>query len=96
MNEEDKKFERTILFNEASRPPYSLPCAAQLVDYIVYGNSTGGFLYQVLCNNLCESAITADHVNATALSSYGSFLIHHAPADCFGSEKEVSEWKGIE
>lgn len=74
---------------------YDLPNAWQLANYIVYGHNVGGFLRNVICNNLCEAACQADTGNSKALANYGRFLAHHAPMRCYGSVEKYANWGGI-
>lgn len=66
--------------------------ATGLIEYIVYGIPTGGFLTAVLENNLKEAVGRADHLNGRFLFEICSFLYNHAPYKCWGSRESVRNW----
>ena len=62
--------------------------------YIQEGISCGGFLMAVLANDLAESVSRADDTNLRLLPEIVQWLHWEAPAECWGSEKKVTAWKG--
>jgi hypothetical protein len=67
---------------------------APLQLYIEEGISCGGFLMEVLANNLAGSVIRADDKNLRLLPEIVSWLHWEAPSECYGSVKKVKAWKG--
>jgi len=70
-------------------PPRTLKT---LRNYIENGIPTGGFLYNVLLNNLMMSYGKADIENLAALGHIIMFLHNEAPWDCHGSKDRIEEW----
>jgi hypothetical protein len=94
MTKDEMKRAFDELLAQADSPEYNLPNSRALVEYIVYGKSVGGFLSGVIANNLTGAACRADSANLKALGAYGRFMMHHAPASCYGSERELESWGG--
>lgn len=65
-----------------------------LWHYIERGRDPGGFLTAVLCNDLTKAVSKADDRNVELIPNYVRLLYNHAPADCWGSEREMSDWIG--
>ena len=63
-----------------------------LVDYIVDGIPTGGFLRAILTNDLKAACYAADDANKGCIYDYVFFLVNHAPAACWGSPERVKHW----
>lgn len=63
-----------------------------LVRYIVYGIPTGDFLRAVLSDNLMDAMGRADEETAERMKQICSFLYHHSPAACRGSDEAVTQW----
>lgn len=63
-----------------------------LLRYILAGVPTGSFLYAVLANDLADACNRADADNRSRLFSLVLFLVHYAPADCWGTEAKVNAW----
>jgi len=69
-----------------------LPNAHDLVEYIENHVPKGGFLRNLLSNNLRETYSCADHYNARCVRAYVQFLYNHAPAICWGSPEAYNAW----
>lgn len=69
---------------------------ANMVDgldkYINLGVRQGSFLHAVLCNDLKQTVMCADHINIANLPAYVNFLYNHAPLNCWGSPEIVERW----
>lgn len=63
-----------------------------LERWIKEGIEPGGFLQAVLKNDLFNAIAKADQVSQMALEFICGWLSCHAPAPCFGSEKNYKEW----
>lgn len=63
-----------------------------LLNYIIHGVPTGGFLTAVLENNLMEAFGRADIESALGLRHVCAFLYNHAPAGCYGNPMRVEAW----
>ena len=63
-----------------------------MVRYILHGIMPGDFLQHVLSGDLFGALRKADDTNFYILQDYGLFLFNYAPAECFGSGKQVVEW----
>lgn len=62
-----------------------------IVDYIMDGRETGGFLRAVFCNQFVQSFQRADVANLKVLDRYVRLLMD-VPSPCQGSEREYEEW----
>lgn len=73
---------------------YQIPAHMRepMTDYIENGLEPGGFLTAVLENNLSAAVSHADEFNMAQLPAYANFLYNHAPSDCWGSRKKVTDW----
>lgn len=60
--------------------------------YIEKGIPPGGFLTAVICNDLKGAVARADETNRDRLPDYVMFFYNFAPADCWGSEENMSAW----
>ncbi len=60
--------------------------------YIFHRVSPGGFLYNVLANDLRSAVAAADHINAGMLDTYVRFMFHALPSNAWGSEENVKAW----
>ncbi len=65
-----------------------------IVRYMVFGVTPGGFLVEVLSNNLMGALTRADEENYVSLHLYGSFLHNYADTNSFGSIEAVKTWVG--
>jgi len=63
-----------------------------LLDYIVRGVPTGGFLAALLSNDLKETFGRADCENIKKVREFLVFLYNHTPSNCWGSPKHFKEW----
>ena len=62
--------------------------------WIENGISPGGFLAAVLRNDLARAVGKADDRNVELIPNYVRLLYNHAPAGCWGSERQMSDWLG--
>lgn len=53
----------------------------------------GGFLTAVLCNDLTKAVSKADDRNVELIPNYVRLLYNHAPADCWGDDETVDNWR---
>ena len=53
----------------------------------------GGFLAAVLCNDLSKAVSKADDRNVELIPNYVRLLYNHAPADCWGDDEAVDNWR---
>lgn len=63
-----------------------------LARYIGERRPVGQFLSAVLQNDLTNACRRADEDNLPQLHRIVSFLVSHAPSDCWGSPEIVSAW----
>lgn len=63
-----------------------------LIEYIAGRRPVGSFLTAVLSNDLLEACIKADYVSRYHIVDVVMFLVNYAPAECWGSEKNVVDW----
>lgn len=63
-----------------------------LIDWMVYHRPPGGFLQNLLANNLLQTLSKADNINKNHIGDILSFLYNHAPSQCWGSPENVAEW----
>jgi len=81
-----------MLSNQTSIPPYTLEA---LESWALDGDSTGGFLYAFLSNDLNYAFRRADGNNKEALYAIYMFIYNYMPAQCWGSPEAVEEWGGL-
>ena len=60
--------------------------------YFRYGYQPGSFGTAVLCNNLFEAVMRADHVNRESLAHLVYWIEENAPAGSWGSREAVYGW----
>lgn len=60
--------------------------------YVFDRIEAGGFLNSVLCNNLKEAVLRADHINRAAMADIVSFCMEALPAVSWGSPEKVNKW----
>ena len=63
-----------------------------LLRYVQDRVLPGGFLQAVIRNDLKNALGTADKENMANLPAYVNYFYNHAPASCWGSQKEMDEW----
>jgi hypothetical protein len=61
-------------------------------NYILHGYRPGSFLSAVLTNNFVSAVCCADTENKKYLIDIAKWMIHNAPAVCWGSEQAVTNW----
>ena len=61
-------------------------------DYILRGYTPGSFMYSVLCNDLVGATSHADTENKKYLLDIAKWMLHNAPALCWGSKQAVADW----
>lgn len=66
-----------------------------LVRYILYGQATGSFLEEVMCNDLFGAIRHADSENRSHLAEIVLFIFFEAPVYCYGSQDEYDHWIAI-
>lgn len=85
-------------FNRAELEASALECCVPphlvdgLLDYIVDGVPTGGFLAAVLENNFMEAFGRADFKSSFGMKNLAAFIYNHAPSDCHGNPARVAAW----
>ena len=60
--------------------------------WIERGTTPGGFLTAVLRNDLAGAVDKADDRNVELIPNYVRLLYNFAPAGCWGSERQMSDW----
>lgn len=85
MNEHD--FLRAL---EASDVPPHLHDG--LLNYILHGRATGGFLTAVLRNDLLGAVTRADIESTLGLKPLVMWLAEYAPSACWGSSANQEGW----
>jgi len=63
-----------------------------LIEYIMNGRPTGGFLQAVLRNDLMDSYARADRFSREAIGEVVKWIYNKAPRGCWGSEERYTEW----
>jgi hypothetical protein len=63
-----------------------------LIEYLADRRPMGSFLTAIVSNDLMEACVRADPVNRYHICDVVLFLVNYAPADCWGSEKNVADW----
>ena len=63
-----------------------------ITAYVEDRRPPGGFLRNLLSNDLKGAALRADDENRAALAEWAMFLYHYVPGNCWGSPERVSEW----
>ena len=64
-------------------------------NYIETGRPMGGFLTAVFENDLFDAVGKADLGNRRDLADLVIWIFNNAPSGCWGSEKKVYQWKGL-
>jgi hypothetical protein len=60
--------------------------------YLIHGIRPGQFLQAVLSNNLIGAIARGDVKNLEGLVVLVRYLVHHAPAQAWGSPEAVAAW----
>ena len=60
--------------------------------YIERGIEPGGFLFNVLSNDLVHSYARADSVNTIAMHAWADWLWNECPMDAWGNRATVEAW----
>ncbi len=63
-----------------------------VLEYVMRGQYTGGFLTAMLEHNFWRAAGNADHDNAEAFYRWFGFLYNDVPSSCHGSPEKVAAW----
>jgi len=84
--------ELSVKINKGGRKMIKPETIESIEAYAKTGRPTGGFLYAVLSNNLCESFDRADTENRAALHEIIRYIYHNIPADSWGSTEKVEAW----
>ncbi len=79
-------------FDTADWNPIPFHLREGLHEYIRMGRSTGDFLKAVLSNDFIKACLRADHMSERGLKATAQFLMWHAPAASYGSEKNYENW----
>lgn len=64
----------------------------RIYHYIVQGRPTGDFLSAVISNDLFRAFGKADIENRHAMFDIVAYFYSHAPAECWGSPKAMTDW----
>jgi len=64
--------------------------------YLQYGIKPGSFGTAILSNDLKNAVCTADHINSQYIITTVKFMIWNFPANAWGSDEIVNNWKGLE
>ena len=87
LSEEENKLRAAM--TELDLSPY---CHAGMVGYILHGRPVGGFLVELLKNDLMEAVFMADDLNGLKFYNWALFLHNHTPRACYGSPKAFKAW----
>lgn len=79
-------------FQECNLPEYM---KEGVLRYIFDGILSGSFLGAILENNLVGAFKFADDNNLASMKDWVRFLYWHLPSNCWGSEKKVKKWRGL-
>jgi len=63
-----------------------------IARYVKERIPTGGFLQQVLCNNLAGAVTSADSQNLNDIHEIVMYCMWEIPSTCWGSEELVEKW----
>jgi hypothetical protein len=63
-----------------------------LKHYVLDGVLPGGFLKNVLMNDLVGAVAHADRHNTRNLTAYASWMYNFCPSEAWGSDKKVYAW----
>jgi hypothetical protein len=63
-----------------------------LERYWKYGYSPGSFLSHLLCGDVFNAIIRADHLNKEALGHIVYYIAHNAPQGSYGSPDLFQDW----
>ena len=73
--------------------PGGIPAVERsLRGYVEQGCPTGGFLRNVLENQLFGAFATADNESASRMRGILMFIWNELPAECFGTRQNVENW----
>lgn len=89
-------FRRARAAYELSMGEYGVPAHLRdgLIDHVISGHQTGGFLFQCLSNNLTGAVVRAGQdIDIAGLRALAKWLFNVAPAPSWGSEDAVAAWK---
>lgn len=64
----------------------------QIVDYICYGGSCGGFMWALMSGDLYGVVKKADDTNRLQIIQLAEWIHSHAPVGCYGSQIKVQAW----
>lgn len=78
---------------EAARLGVPENIAQGMVSYIVLGVIPGGFCQAVIQNDLRGAISRADGWSLQRIKPIVDFMNMHAPAPCWGGEKELRAWR---
>lgn len=68
---------------------------SEMARYLLYGERPGPLLTAILRNDLIGAVRERDD-NGPEIVSIVTFLMHNAPARCWGSDEAFNAWKGVE
>ncbi len=60
--------------------------------YWIHGYSPGGFLGSLLCGNVYDAVLRADHLNKDALGHIVEYIARKAPRGSYGNEELFQDW----
>ena len=63
--------------------------------YVGLGIGMGGFGSALLSNDLMGAYAKGDDMNLRCMQDWVKFLYNYAPAGCYGSAENYSEWTGM-
>lgn len=70
-------------------PPHIVESLQRYADHHC---PVGGFLTNILSNDLLASVETADDINITLIPDIVAYIYLNLPAGCWGSRKAVEAW----
>ncbi len=75
--------------NEHEVPSHTLET---LDRYWTHGYSPGSFLTALLCGDVYNAVVRADHWNKAALGQIVYYIVHNAPRGSYGSPELYQDW----
>ena len=83
---------RNYLLNKMEEKRLPEHSRETLLEYILQGRKTGGFLEALLSNDFMRAFEKADLHNRRSFLNYAEFLLNDAPRGCWGSSHIYERW----
>jgi hypothetical protein len=66
-----------------------------ILNHVLGGRGTGGFLAAVFSNDALEVACRADDVSLARLPDIMRFMHNYTPLGCWGSREKAARWREL-